>query len=140
MKKYVYTGLVTIAMTFSFNVLADSTHRGLTCLGKQDAIKTQIEHAQKADNIDRVKKLQTALDKVETNCSNEKLEEKYKKHIENKQDEVKKSQAELKEAKAENKAKKIAAKEKKLARKQKELKQAENRFAAFQDELKAETK
>lgn len=78
--------IITLVTVFSVNSYASSNdaHEELTCDAKKQAIETKIEQAKKANNTFKVTGLEKALQQVDTNCSDETLEQKYKKLVDEK--------------------------------------------------------
>lgn len=94
------------------------------CAIKAQEIEEQIKHARLHGNTHRVAGLETALDKVNRYCTEEKLQADRQAGIAEKQRDVAQREQELREAKATGRADKIAKREEKLAEAQAELAEA----------------
>lgn len=129
--------LIALAFTASSYAAADQFD-GLTCAGKQIAIQTQLDFAKKANNTYRAEGLQKALDDVNTYCTNDSLEEKYKDKVEDKLENLQDKQEDLQEAQLKGDTKKIAKQEMKVQKAEYELKEAQDHLDAFYKALKAE--
>lgn len=139
MKKTIKMSLIALSAVVSFNAFADySDYEGLTCLGKQNAIQTQLSYAKKANNVYQVQGLEKALNEVLTYCTDKKLEKKYKEKISKQMDDVKDRQYDLEKAKMDGRPDKIAKQQTKLQKDEYELKEAREKLDAFYKELKAQ--
>ncbi|OCG07765.1 hypothetical protein A9G13_06010 [Gilliamella sp. wkB178] len=107
----------------------------LTCSGKKQAIEEQINFAKKNNNIHRVQGLETALNEVNTHCTDAELENKYKKEVSEKTAKVTERQQELAKAKVEGKQQKIADKQAKLKDAESELAAANAKLAKFYQQI-----
>lgn len=137
MKKLFKISLITLTMAASSYAVADQFD-GLTCAGKKEAIQTQLDYAQKANNTYRAQGLQKALDDVNTYCTNESLEEKYKDKVEDKLENLQDKQEDLQEAQLKGDPQKIAKRESKVKAAEYELKEAQDQLDAFYKALKAQ--
>lgn len=86
-----------------------------TCAEKRKSIEDEIQFAIMHKNTQRIEGLQTALDHLNANCTDEKLLLNKEKKIKEKEEDVKEAQEELDEAVREGKSqKKIEKKKQKL--------------------------
>lgn len=137
---------ITKVSLFSFAVLAfscganASNHQdvdGTTCSAKKQAIETQISYAEKHNDILRTQGLKKALSDVNSYCSNDDLEAKYKKKIEEKTEKVAERMQDLKEAQIKGDAEKIAKQEAKLLKDKAELTKAQSTLTQFYKDIKS---
>ncbi|OTQ32103.1 hypothetical protein B6D19_06665 [Gilliamella apicola] len=137
--------IITLVTAFSVNSYASSNdaHEELTCDAKKQAIETKIEQAKKANNTFKVTGLEKALQQVDTNCSDETLEQKYKKLVDEKSKNVSDKTKELAEKTKEYekdgvdaKQDKIDALKSKLHDAEKELSEAKNNLADYYEKAK----
>ncbi len=137
---------ITKVSLFSFAVLAFSCGAnasnydnvtGTTCSAKKQAIETQISYAEKNNNMLSAQGLKKALSDVNSYCSNDDLEAKYKKKVEEKTEKVAERMQDLKEAQIKGDAKKIAKQEAKLQKVQAELTKAQSTLAQFYKDIKS---
>ncbi|MGF1885978.1 DUF1090 domain-containing protein [Photobacterium profundum] len=120
---------VITAVTLSFLLALSSTGHAaqLTgCEAKKEEIKTQIKYAKEYGNKHRLAGLETALQRVNENCTEESLREEQKERIAEKKERVAKREQELNEAKEKGNTNKIEKKERKLQDAMDELKEAQN--------------
>ncbi|ORF46000.1 DUF1090 domain-containing protein [Gilliamella apicola] len=132
--------IITLVTAFSVNSYASSNdaHEELTCDAKKQAIETKIEQAKKANNTFEVTGLEKALQQVDTNCSDETLEQKYKRLVDEKSKNVSDKTKELAEKTKEYEKDgvdanqdKIDALKSKLHGAEKELSEAKNNLADY---------
>ncbi|WP_085246648.1 DUF1090 domain-containing protein [Gilliamella mensalis] len=128
--------IITLASLFSLGAYASEHSEGLTCESKKQTIETQIDYAKKNNNSHQVQGLEKALHDINNYCSNDKLEEKYNKKIQEKTDKVVKRTQKLNQAKTKGNEHKIAKQQAKLADAEKELNEAKAELAKFYQELK----
>ena len=137
--------IITLVTAFSVNSYASSNdaHEELTCDAKKQAIETKIEQAKKANNTFEVTGLEKALQQVDTNCSDETLEQKYKRLVDEKSKNVSDKTKELAEKTKEYekdgvdaKQDKIDALKSKLHDAEKELSEAKNNLADYYEKAK----
>ena len=137
--------IITLVTAFSVNSYASSNdaHEELTCDAKKQAIETKIEQAKKANNTFEVTGLEKALQQVDTNCSDETLEQKYKRLVDEKSKNVSDKTKELAEKTKEYekdgvdaKQDKIDALKSKLHGAEKELSEAKNNLADYYENAK----
>ena len=137
--------IITLVTAFSVNSYASSNdaHEELTCDAKKQAIETKIEQAKKANNTFKVTGLEKALQQVDTNCSDETLEQKYKKLVDEKSKNVSDKTKELAEKTKEYEKDgvdanqdKIDALKSKLHGAEKELSEAKNNLADYYENAK----
>lgn len=137
--------IITLVTAFSVNSYASSNyaHEELTCDAKKQAIETKIEQAKKANNTFKVTGLEKALQQVDTNCSDETLEQKYKRLVDEKSKNVSYKTKELAEKTKEYekdgvdaKQDKIDALKSKLHDAEKELSEAKNNLADYYEKAK----
>ncbi|MWN06426.1 DUF1090 domain-containing protein [Gilliamella sp. Pas-s95] len=128
--------IITLASLFSLGAYASEHSEGLTCESKKQTIETQIDYAKKNNNSHQVQGLEKALHDVNNYCSNDELEEKYNKKIQEKTDKVVERTQELNQAKTKGDEHKIAKQQVKLADAEKELNEAKAELAKFYQELK----
>ncbi|MCX8649179.1 DUF1090 domain-containing protein [Gilliamella sp. B2776] len=136
--------IITLVMAFSVNSYASSNdvHEGLTCDAKKQAIEAKIEQAKKANNTFEITGLEKALQQVNTNCSDDTLEQKYKRLVEEKSknvsDKTKKLAEKTKEYEKDGinaNQDKIDALKSKLHDAEKELTEAKNKLADYYDKV-----
>ncbi|MFQ0991982.1 DUF1090 domain-containing protein [Gilliamella apicola] len=137
--------IITLVTAFSVNSYASSNdaHEELTCDAKKQAIETKIEQAKKANNTFEVTGLEKALQQVDTNCSDETLEQKYKRLVDEKSKNVSDKTKELAEKTKEYEKDgvdanqdKIDALKSKLHDAEKELSEAKNNLADYYEKAK----
>ena len=137
--------IITLVTAFSVNSYASSNdaHEELTCDAKKQAIETKIEQAKKANNTFEVTGLEKALQQVDTNCSDETLEQKFKRLVDEKSKNVSDKTKELAEKTKEYekdgvdaKQDKIDALKSKLHDAEKELSEAKNNLADYYEKAK----
>lgn len=137
--------IITLVAAFSVNSYASSNdaHEELTCDAKKQAIETKIEQAKKANNTFEVTGLEKALQQVDTNCSDETLEQKYKRLVDEKSKNVSDKTKELAEKTKEYEKDgvdanqdKIDALKSKLHDAEKELSEAKNNLADYYEKAK----
>ncbi|AHN25428.1 hypothetical protein GAPWK_0851 [Gilliamella apicola] len=137
--------IITLVTAFSVNSYASSNdaHEELTCDAKKQAIETKIEQAKKANNTFEVTGLEKALQQVDTNCSDETLEQKYKRLVDEKSKNVSDKIKELAEKTKEYEKDgvdanqdKIDALKSKLHGAEKELSEAKNNLADYYENAK----
>ena len=137
--------IITLVTAFSVNSYASSNdaHEELTCDSKKQAIETKIEQAKKANNTFEVTGLEKALQQVNTNCSDETLEQKFKRLVDEKSKNVSDKTKELAEKTKEYekdgvdaKQDKIDALKSKLHDAEKELSEAKNNLADYYEKAK----
>ncbi|OTQ30514.1 DUF1090 domain-containing protein [Gilliamella apicola] len=137
--------IITLVTAFSVNSYASSNdaHEELTCDAKKQAIETKIEQAKKANNTFEVTGLEKALQQVDTNCSDETLEQKYKRLVDEKSKNVSDKTKELAEKTKEYEKDgvdanqdKIDALKSKLHDAEKELSEAKNNLADYYENAK----
>lgn len=137
--------IITLVTAFSVNSYASSNdaHEELTCDAKKQAIETKIEQAKKANNTFEVTGLEKALQQVDTNCSDETLEQKYKRLVDEKSKNVSDKTKELAEKTKEYEKDgvdanqdKIDALKSKLHGAEKELSEAKNNLADYYENAK----
>ena len=137
--------IITLVTAFSVNSYASSNdaHEELTCDAKKQAIETKIEQAKKANNTFEVTGLEKALQQVNTNCSDETLEQKFKRLVDEKSKNVSDKTKELAEKTKEYekdgvdaKQDKIDALKSKLHDAEKELSEAKNNLADYYEKAK----
>ncbi|XKM12980.1 DUF1090 domain-containing protein [Orbaceae bacterium ac157xtp] len=116
---------------------SQANQEGLTCLGKQSALNTEIDYA-KNYNSHRVRGLENALKEVQNYCNDQDLEIKYKNDILDKLKKLQEKQIELNQAKLKNKPSKINKIEKKIAVAEVELKNAQEKLDSFYKALNLE--
>ena len=138
-------GIITLVTAFSVNSYAsgNDTREELTCNAKKQAIETKIEQAKKANNTFEVTGLEKALQQVNTNCSDETLEQKYKRLVDEKSKNVSDKTKELAEKTKEYEKDgvdanhdKIDALKSKLHDAEKELSEAKNNLADYYEKAK----
>ena len=137
--------IITLVTAFSVNSYASSNdaHEELTCDAKKQAIETKIEQAKKANNTFEVTGLEKALQQVDTKCSDETLEQKYKRLVDEKSKNVSDKTKELAEKTKEYEKDgvdanqdKIDALKSKLHGAEKELSEAKNNLADYYENAK----
>ena len=137
--------IITLVTAFSVNSYASSNdaHEELTCNAKKQAIETKIEQAKKANNTFEVTGLEKALQQVNTNCSDETLEQKFKRLVDEKSKNVSDKTKELAEKTKEYEKDgvdanqdKIDALKSKLHDAEKELSEAKNNLADYYEKAK----
>ena len=137
--------IITLVTAFSVNSYASSNdaHEELTCDAKKQAIETKIEQAKKANNTFEVTGLEKALQQVNTNCSDETLEQKFKRLVDEKSKNVSDKTKELAEKTKEYEKDgvdanqdKIDALKSKLHDAEKELSEAKNNLADYYEKAK----
>ena len=137
--------IITLVTAFSVNSYASSNdaHEELTCDAKKQAIETKIEQAKKANNTFEVTGLEKALQQVDTNCSDETLEQKFKRLVDEKSKNVSDKTKELAEKTKEYEKDgvdanqdKIDALKSKLHDAEKELSEAKNNLADYYENAK----
>ena len=140
--------VITLAISLSFGTYASNEQlEGLTCESKKQAIEKQIDYAKKNNNSHQIQGLEKALRNVNKHCSNDDLEAKYKKEINEKSNKVAERTKELEQAKSKAKDKdkdkdkdneqKIVKQQTKLADAEKELNEAKTKLSDFYKELGA---
>ncbi|OCG49200.1 hypothetical protein A9G35_12330 [Gilliamella sp. Choc5-1] len=127
--------MITLIISFSIGVYASDHVEGLTCEGKKQAIEVEIEQAKNHTNTHKVEGLQKALEDINNYCSNNDLEEKYKKKIQEKTDKVAKRTQELDQAKTKGDKQKITKQQTKLTDAKQELNEVKAELAEFYKEL-----
>ena len=137
--------IITLVTAFSVNSYASSNdaHEELTCDAKKQAIETKIEQAKKANNTFEVTGLEKALQQVNTNCSDETLEQKFKrlvdeksKNVSDKTKELAEKTKEYEKAGVDANQDKIDALKSKLHDAEKELSEAKNNLADYYEKAK----
>ena len=131
------TVLILISLFSLATYATDFDEQGLTCNGKKQIIESQIGLAKKNNNIHRIQGLEKALYAVNTHCTNDELEAKYKKEITEKTAKVTERQQELADAQGKGNQQKIAKQKTKLSEAEKELSEAKIKLTAFYQELSA---
>ncbi|MFQ0993725.1 DUF1090 domain-containing protein [Gilliamella sp. BG2] len=136
--------VITLAISLSFGAYASNEQlKGLTCESKKQAIEKQIDYAKKNNNSHQIQGLEKSLRNLNKHCSNDDLEAKYKKEINEKSNKVAERTKELEQAKSKSKAKdkdneqKIVKQQTKLADAEKELNKAKTKLSDFYKELGA---
>lgn len=134
--------VITLAISLSFGAYASNEQlKGLTCESKKQAIEKQIDYAKKNNNFHQIQGLEKALRNLNKHCSNDDLEAKYKKEINEKSNKVAERTKELEQAKSKAKDKdneqKIVKQQTKLADAEKELNEAKSKLSDFYKELGA---
>ncbi|OCG63848.1 DUF1090 domain-containing protein [Gilliamella sp. GillExp13] len=134
--------VITLAISLSFGAYASNEQlKGLTCESKKQAIEKQIDYAKKNNNSHQIQGLEKALRNLNKHCSNDDLEAKYKKEINEKSNKVAERTKELEQAKSKAKDKdneqKIVKQQTKLADAEKELNEAKSKLSDFYKELGA---
>lgn len=129
--------IITLVMAFSVNSYASSNdvHEGLTCDAKKQAIEAKIEQAKKANNTFEITGLEKALQQVNTNCSDDTLEQKYKRLVEEKSKNVSDKTKEYEKDGINANQDKIDALKSKLHDAEKELTEAKNKLADYYDKV-----
>lgn len=127
--------MTTLAILFSIGAYASDHVEGLTCEGKKQAIEIELEQAKNHTNTHKVEGLQKALEDINNHCSNNDLEEKYKKKIQEKTDKVTKRTQELDQAKTKGNKQKITKQQTKLTDAKQELNEVKAELAKFYKEL-----
>ncbi|MDF7670164.1 DUF1090 domain-containing protein [Orbaceae bacterium ESL0721] len=130
-KKLALLNFVALGLFFSVNSYANSwdDYEGTTCAHKRDAIQSKIDHAR--GGIYQKEGLERALENLNNYCTDNDLESKYRKKVEEKTEKVSKQMQELREAQLKGDTKKIAKKEAKLLKDKNELTEAKNRLEQF---------
>lgn len=96
-----------------------------SCADKEAEITRQLEHAQAYGNAGRVRGLETALEKVQANCTDAGLRAERQEKIEEARDEVAEREADLREALEDGSPEKIEKRKQKLAEAEDELHDAQ---------------
>lgn len=113
-----------------FIVSQTATAAELTgCAAKKQEISRQIDYARAHNNSHRVAGLTTALEEVESSCTDAGLQKERMQKVAEKQEKVNERQAELKEAQETGRQDKVAKKQQKLEEAQQELADAKAELA-----------
>lgn len=113
----ILSAAVVMALTASFA----HAEQGPICAKKSERIQEQIEYAKKHGDEHRLRGLQTALEKVNSHCSDEDELSEQQQKIAEKQQQVLERHTDLKEAQRDNKDDKLAKLKRKLLEAQTEL-------------------
>ncbi|MWP47030.1 DUF1090 domain-containing protein [Gilliamella sp. Pas-s27] len=127
--------ITTLAILFSIGANAYDHVEGLTCEGKKQAIEVEIEQAKNHSNTHKVEGLQKALEDINNHCSNNDLEEKYKKRVQEKTDKVTQITHELEQAKTKGNKQKMTKQQTKLIDAKQELNEVKAELAKFYKEI-----
>lgn len=129
--------IITLVTAFSVNSYASSNdeNQGLNCDAKKQAIETKIEQAKKANNTNEVTGLEKALQEVNTNCTDETLEQKYKRLVVEKTKDVTDKTKELAEKTKEYAKDKVNAHQDTIDALKAKLNDAEKELADAKDKL-----
>lgn len=128
--------VITLAISLSFGAYASNEQlKGLTCESKKQSIEKQIDYAKKNNNSHQIQGLEKALREVNEHCSNDDLEAKYKKKINEKSNKVAERTKELEQARAKGNKQKIIKQQTKLADAEMELDEAKTKLSDFYKEL-----
>lgn len=101
--------IIVLTSLLSFTTYAANyDEQSLTCNDKKQSIKKQIDLAKKNNNINLAQGMEKALYEININCTNDKLEAKYKKEVSEKTAKVKERQHEFAEAQIKGNQQKIA--------------------------------
>lgn len=129
MKKLTLGFLISV---FAASAYSDSV---LTCLEKEQSVKTELESAQKNQQIGRVEGLTKALEEIQSHCTDDKLLSKYEDEVKESQQEVEEKTEKLKKAQADGRQDKITKSQRKLKEAQAELKEAQDELAQFKAKI-----
>ncbi|MCO6537992.1 MAG: DUF1090 domain-containing protein [Gilliamella sp.] len=128
--------VITLAISLSFGTYASNEQlEGLTCESKKQSIEKQIDYAKKNNNSHQIQGLEKALREVNEHCSNDDLEAKYKKKINEKSNKVAERTKELEQARAKGNKQKIIKQQTKLSDAKMELDEAKTKLSDFYKEL-----
>lgn len=128
--------IAVVCFFSSLNIYA--AEDGYTCASKKAVLAKKLDYAKQANNQYEIAHLVTALNTIDSHCSNVELEKKYLDNVSKKVKEVAKYQKQLNEAKINKNEKEIIKKQHKLQEKQAELDTAKAELANFYKLLQLE--
>ncbi|MBA1273282.1 DUF1090 domain-containing protein [Stutzerimonas azotifigens] len=111
--------------TITLMLVAGLAQAQESCAEKKAEITRQLEHAQTHGNAGRVRGLETALEKVQANCTDAGLRAERQEKIEEAREEVAERKADLQEALKDGSPEKIEKRKQKLAEAEDELRDAQ---------------
>lgn len=119
MKKIIFTAAVSLLPVLAMAAAP-------TCADKKNDIEKELSYATQHHQTARIDGLQTALKKLDANCSDDQLKKAYQQKVDEKQAKLDKANQALQAAQQQGKSeKKIQRQKKKVAKAQAELEEAQ---------------